>query len=167
MEQSESSARMPSNLILLIGLPGSGKSTFARQLIANCPSYQLVSTDEIRAQLFGDEGFQGSWMQVWRQVEREFHQAVQQQAPTVYDATNAKRSYRQEAIALARQSGFTLITGIWLDIPLAVCLERNRERSRQVPEEIVLQMHRQLSDAPPSLAEGLDELVRLTQNNSG
>lgn len=163
MVQTESPF-IPSNLILLIGLPGSGKTTFARQLIANCPSYQLVSTDNIRIQLFGDECLQGPWLQVWQQVEREFQQAVQRQTPTVYDATNAKRSYRKEIITLARQSGFTLITGIWLDMPLLTCLERNRLRSRQVPEEIILQMHRQLTDAPPALAEGLDELVRLTQN---
>ena len=48
-----------SQLILLIGLPGSGKSSLAEQLVAQSPGSAIISTDAIRAQLFGDEGIQG------------------------------------------------------------------------------------------------------------
>ncbi|MBO1350917.1 MAG: AAA family ATPase [Hormoscilla sp. GUM202] len=143
-------------LILLIGLPGSGKSTLAHQLIAEWPSYQLVSTDAIRAQLFGSEAIQGEWLRVWRQVQRQFQTAVAQKATVIYDATNAQRCQRRWAIALARETGFTHITGIWLRAPLLACLERNRNRPRQVPEEVVFRMHRQLSGAPPAVNEGMD-----------
>lgn len=152
-------------LILLIGLPGSGKSTLAQQLIAETPHSLLISTDTIRGQLFGDEAIQGPWLLVWRQLQRQLEQAAfainQGQATVaIYDATNAARRQRKDAIALCRDTGFTHITGLWFDTPIWLCLSRNHRRQRQVPEEVIFRMYRQLRDAPPSLADGFDELIR-------
>lgn len=148
-----------SSLILLIGLPGSGKSTLAKQLLTECPQMQLISTDAIRGQLFGSEATQGSWLLIWRELERQFQQAVTSGIPTIFDATNAQRKNRRELIELARDLGFMQITAIWVKTPVWMCLVRNQKRDRQVPEEIILRMHRQLRDAPPSLEEGLDRLI--------
>lgn len=147
-------------LILLIGLPGSGKTYLAQYLIADCPQRHLISTDAIRAKLFGDESIQGPWLLVWREVQRQLQQARIHAPSAIYDATNAARKQRREAIGLAREAGFTHITGLWLDTPLKQCLQRNRQRGRQVPEEVILRMHRQMSDAPPALQDGLDQLIR-------
>ncbi|MEH2136983.1 AAA family ATPase [Nostoc sp.] len=152
-------------LILLIGLPGSGKSTFAKQLLAECPQMSLISTDAIRGQLFGSQALQGPWLLIWREVERQFQQAIYTANTAIFDATNAQRRHRREVIALARELGFTQITAIWVDTPVWLCLARNKRRSRQVPEEIILRMHRQLRDAPPSLEEGLDGLIRLSEKS--
>lgn len=153
------------SLILLIGLPGSGKSTLARQLLAEDGRRRLISTDTIRQQLFGDASVQGSWLLIWRQVQFQFQQAVGQitqgvATQAVYDATNAQRRHRREVIALARASGFNTITAVWLDTPIWLCLARNKQRARFVPEDVILRMHRQLRDAPPNESEGIDCLVR-------
>jgi predicted kinase len=158
-------------LIILIGLPGSGKSSLAQQLVAECHQRQLISTDAIRAQLFGDESVQGPWLRVRHQVQQEFRQAVEkillgQVSEAIYDATNAARKQRQEAIALARACGFTHLTGLWVDTPIHLCLERNRQRPRQVPEEVILHMYRQLQDAPPALDEGLDHLIHYSATST-
>jgi len=152
-------------LILLIGLPGSGKSTLAQQLLLEDPRRQLISTDAIRRQLFGDEATQGSWFLIWQELHRQLQQAVEQISRSsvgvaIYDATNAQRRQRREVIALVRTTGFTQITGLWLDTPVWLCLARNRKRDRQVPEEVIFRMHRQLRDTPPTLKEGLDCLIR-------
>ncbi|MDJ0553235.1 MAG: AAA family ATPase [Microcoleaceae cyanobacterium MO_207.B10] len=149
-------------LFMMIGLPGSGKSTLAKKIIIRYPGYKLISTDVIRAQLFGDEAIQGSWLQVWQEVQQQFHQAVSQTSLAIYDATNAQRRHRKEVIEFAKETGFSYIIGLWLDKSLELCLERNKQRSRQVPEEVIMKMYRQLSDAPPSCEEGLDELKRIT-----
>lgn len=151
-------------LILLVGLPGSGKSSLAEQLLAADPKLRLISTDAIRKQLFGDEAIQGSWLLIWRQVQRQFQQSVMQISQgvvraAIYDATNAQRRNRRDAIALARATGFTKIIGLWVDTPIELCLARNRRRTRQVPEEVIFRMHRCLRDAPPSLNEGFNELI--------
>ncbi|QMS88515.1 AAA family ATPase [Nostoc edaphicum CCNP1411] len=154
-----------SALILLIGLPGSGKSTLTKQLLAECPQMSLISTDVIRGQLFGSQAVQGPWLLIWREIERQFQQAISTENTAIFDATNAQRRHRREVIALARNLGFSQITGIWVDTPVWLCLARNKRRSRQVPEEIILRMHRQLRDAPPSLEEGLDNLIRLSEKS--
>lgn len=143
-------------LILLIGLPGSGKSYLAQKLLE--PQRQLVSTDAIRYQLFGNEAIQGPWLLIWQEVQRQFQQAASA-GEAIYDATNAVRRHRREVIALARATGFTQIIGLWVDTPVWLCLARNRRRQRQVPEDVIFRMHRQLKDAPPSLQEGLDRLI--------
>jgi predicted kinase len=150
-------------LILLIGLPGSGKTTLARQLVES--GHLLISTDAIRAQLFGDEAIQGSWLKVWLEVQRQFQQAIAritqgEGRSAVFDATNAVRRHRRQVILSAQAIGFTRITGLWLDTDLEVCLERNRNRSRQVPEDVILRMHRCLMGAMPSVQEGMHDLIR-------
>ncbi|MDJ0516478.1 MAG: AAA family ATPase [Trichodesmium sp. MO_231.B1] len=150
-------------LIILIGLPASGKSTLARKIVSKYPQCKLISTDAIRAQLFGDEAIQGSWLQVWQEVQQQFHQAVSQTSLAIYDATNTQRRRRKELIDLAREIGFSYITGLWLDKSLELCLERNKRRKRQVPEEVIIKMSRQLTDAPPSCEEGFDRLQRITR----
>jgi predicted kinase len=146
-------------LFLLIGLPGSGKSTLAKQLVTQCPQRRLVSTDAVRGQLFGNEAIQGPWLLVWRETERQFQRAIATHTTVIYDATNAQRRHRREVITLARDIGFTHITGIWVKTPVWLCLARNRRRERQVPEDVIFRMYRQLRDAPPSLEEGLDCLI--------
>jgi predicted kinase len=156
---------MAAKLFLLIGLPGSGKSTLAASMQQTCPTLRLVSTDRIRGKLFGDEGIQGSWQFIWREVYQQLREAVQQigqgqSQAALYDATNTRRRSRRAVIALARSISFTHITGLWIDTPLSVCLERNRQRHRQVPEEVIQRMHGQLYGGLPGLEEGMSCLIR-------
>ncbi len=146
-------------LILLIGLPGSGKSTLAKQLLRECPQMGLISTDAIRGQLFGSEAIQGAWPLIWRELKRQLERAMTADQKVIFDATNARRQNRREVIKLFRDCGFSQITGMWVRTPLWLCLARNQRRDRQVPEEVIFRMHRQLRDAPPSTEEGIDELI--------
>ncbi|MBW4644198.1 MAG: AAA family ATPase [Goleter apudmare HA4340-LM2] len=150
-------------LILLIGLPGSGKSTLAKQLLTDCPWMQLISSDAIRGQLFGNEAIQGPWPLIWGEIQRQLQLAATTGKTAICDATNAQRRHRREAIAIFRDLGITHITGVWVDTPVWLCLARNQRRDRQVPEAVIFRMHRQLRDAPPSLEEGLDCLIRFPE----
>lgn len=150
-------------LWILVGLPGSGKSTWARALLESAvpdvPQWQIVSTDEIRAQRYGDAGIQGNWVEVWGEVQRQFRDRFIAGDSVIYDATNAQRRSRRFVIQTARSTGFTRIGLCWLRVPVEVCLARNQQRSRRVPDEVILRMARQLAGAPPSLAEDIDLLL--------
>lgn len=149
-------------LIVMIGLPGSGKSFLANQLVSRVyPQYRLISTDDIRAKLFGDAAIQGSWLKIWQQVQSQLQHSVLQVPGAIYDATNVQRRQRREVITCARTLGFRRIIGIWLDTSLDVCLDRNQQRKSPVPEEVIFRMHRQLVGASPALADDLDSLVIL------
>lgn len=154
------------HLFFLVGLPGSGKSTVANALLHKRPDRGLIATDKIRLDLYGDEAIQGDWLQVWQEVRQRLREAARQihrgeRSAAIYDATNAVRRQRREAIALARQSGFTHVTGIWLNTPLWLCLQRNQQRDRQVPPDVIERMSRRLRGAPPSRLEGFDSLIRV------
>jgi len=149
--------------IMLIGLPGSGKSRFARLLLAEYPQMHLISTDAIRAKLFGSEEIQGEWSYIWREIQIQLQTAISSGQGVIFDATNAQRRHRRELIDLARSFGFTHIVGICLSTPIWLCLARNQHRTRQVPEAVIFQMHHQLQGARPSLEEGFDQLIYLPQ----
>ena len=105
-------------------------------------------------------------MAIWQEILDQLrvgYRAIAQgtAAGVVYDATNVRRRHRREFIQAARGLGYQPLTGVWIDTPLAVCLERNSKRSRQVPAEIIERMSRQLMAAPPSVSEGLDGLERI------
>lgn len=160
----------PVPLIVTVGPPGSGKSSWAARWQATTepggdwPDRRVVSTDAIRAELFGDEAIQGSWRQVWRTARDRWRQAIAAARSGVplqvaYDATNAAPGARRSTLALARRLGFFPIVGLWFPTPLAVCLARNRARSRRVPESVVRAMAEDLERSPPALEDGFDALV--------
>ncbi|MEM9772674.1 MAG: AAA family ATPase, partial [Cyanobacteria bacterium P01_D01_bin.73] len=156
----------PIPLTILIGIPGCGKSTIARQWQHRELGRVVVSTDQIRAKVFGDAATQGPWPEIWREVARQWQRAIAQiktgqRRAVLYDATHANRRDRRRAIHFARQLGFTTIDGYWLDVPLEICLARNVRRSRRVPEAVIRRMHQQLQCHPPALSDGFDYLYTL------
>lgn len=160
------------SVIILIGVPASGKSSLAEQMLraSNQTSdlsssslthgqTQLISPDRIRASLYGSAATQGDWSEIWAQVQQEFANAAKSQQSVIYDATNYKREYRKNIIDLAKEYGFKPITGVWLDVPLWICLSRNDLRDRIVPEDVVVEMYRTLAYSPPTLSEGFDRIL--------
>ncbi|SRR5579883_1017994 len=154
---------MNAHLILLIGLPGSGKSALAQQLATEYRHCQIVSVDALRATL-EDGSAQGHGHRLWRaiaqQLQQAFHRLPEQRGTVIFDATNVAFGTRRRVIRFARAAGFTQITGIWVDTPLWRCLQRNRQRTRTIPELTIWSMCCQLLVAPPSPKEDVDHMVR-------
>ncbi len=152
--------------MLLIGLPGSGKSTWARRFVQQFPRYEVLSTDETRALLYGDAVVQGEWPQIWQQLALRLQQGIQAIdlqicEGIIFDATNAQRRRRRELLKTFRDIGYSDIGGVWFDTPLALCLDRNQQRDRTVPPEVILKMHRELVGGPPHIDDGFDWLMRI------
>jgi len=150
-------------VIVLIGIPASGKSSFARSIVQSYSSpIKVVSPDLIRVELYGDRSenqYQGNWQEIYAQIKLQFQESYQAQKSVIYDATNCRIQYRQEIISLSKNIGFNLITGIWLNVPLWICLQRNERRLHPVPESVILDMYRSLMTRSPSLNEGFDRLM--------
>ncbi|MEQ8755665.1 MAG: ATP-binding protein [Coleofasciculus sp. G1-WW12-02] len=82
---------------VLIGCPASGKSTLAGEL-AKLGNYKIVSTDEIRQTLYGDATIQGEWLEIEQYLLQQIQRAIASGQPIIYDATNAKRSWRMSLL---------------------------------------------------------------------
>lgn len=146
----------------LIGPAASGKSTLAQQLAAT-DSYNIVSTDKIRAELFGEESIQGDWQLIETEALNRIKKSLAAGQPVIYDATNTKRPWRMELLNKIRQISppNSRWMGWYLETSLEICLERNRQRYRQVPPEVIAAMHRSLKQFPPIAAEGFIDAVTL------
>jgi len=139
---------------ILIGCPSSGKSTLADYLIQQDSNCQIISTDKMRKQLFGDENIQGNWQLIETEIFKQIDSYIQAEKPIIYDATNAKRPWRISFLQkLAKYENVNWI-GWYLKTPLKICLQWNKQRPRQVPDEVITHYYQSLRNFPPLPAEG-------------
>jgi predicted kinase len=144
---------------VLVGLPGSGKSTYLAQLGANA-----VSSDEIRRLLADDATEQGIHRRVFAVVRTLIRHRVHIGRQVTYvDATNLTRRERRQYIRLGELHDCE-VEAVFFDVPLETCLERNRLRARVVPEDALREMAQRM--VAPSLTEGFTQ-VRRVQNWCG
>lgn len=145
---------------MTIGLPGSGKSSLARQFCDQGLDWRWVSTDNIRQQLFGTAEVQGPWSLVEAELLGEVAQAFQAGQNVVLDATYVRRRQRRRAVMQLRDAGFEQVLGLWLDLPVGLCQMRNRRRKWVVPADVIRRMQRYLCSAPLTASGGFIQLWR-------
>ena len=145
-------------VVLAIGLPGSGKSSwFKRNKITP------LSSDLLRALLFDDPTEQRFQDLIFSNLRSMLKARLIARRPMNYvDATNLTPQERQSWIKLARDYGYE-VQAVLFDVPLEVCLARNQRRDRVVPEEAMRRMAAKLK--PPSFEEGFSKItvVRVKQ----
>ena len=145
----------PLRIVVLVGLPGSGKSTYVEQLGA-----AVLSSDTIRKLLADDETIQTIHDRVFQTMRYLLRHRLELRRPVTYiDATNLTPQERRPYIGIGKTFGCTL-EAVYFDVPLAVCRERNRARQRVVPDEALDSMAAKL--VPPSEAEGFDAVKTIT-----
>lgn len=132
-------------VVILVGIPASGKSTIANKL--ETFGYRRLSADLIRRELYEDENEQGDYKKVFGLLYgRLTNYLALGEHSIVIDNTNIRSKDRQHIRAIVSlYSGYT--TQIWLvDIPLEICLERNKNRDRHVPEDVIYKFYTSLQN---------------------
>jgi predicted kinase len=139
-------------LIVMSGLPASGKSTYSEWL-AESGIFQRVCPDLIRKAFYGDENIQGDGKRVFETAHYDIKEYGSRGENVVFDATNIDRKTRIKLVEEMRPY-FDIIICKYFSTPLYICKIRNRERERQVPEEVLENMERRFR--APTLDEGFD-----------
>ena len=151
-------------LFILIGIPCSGKSTYAKKVILNNPNTILISTDEIRKQLTGVYLFsEKTNLLVMKTAKKMVYQALMHGVDVIYDATNTNKNYRKSIIGISKKTSSQTI-GVVFKTPVTVCLRRNTERNseRRIPEHVIVGMSAFNSNIKKT--EGFDEVLFINYN---
>jgi predicted kinase len=149
-------------VIMGIGIPGSGKTTVLQQL-AQEHDYTYICPDDIREELTGNATDQSQNKEVWRLAYQRAQEALAQNHSVVFDATFAQHDQRKEFLDFARNAGAEKIQGIFIDTPIEIAKERNRDRDRSISEHVIDRMDANLRSFPPEVTEGFDSIFTLDE----
>lgn len=135
--------------IMMVGLPGSGKSTYAKK---HFEDFVILESDALREELLGDAESQANNALIFSEMEKRAISALLDGRNVVYDATNIDEQNRKNLLSKlpcgVRKEAFVL------QAPISVCLRRNASRSRHVPEAVIVRMARSLQR--PTIEDGFD-----------
>ena len=148
-------------LILLCGIPGSGKTTWAKNYISKNPDFVHLSSDAIRAELYGDENIQGNQVEVFTLMQKKAVESLNTGHNVVYDATSMTRKDRAGIISMCPKFTHIQCNIIWA--PIETCIERDATRERTVGKEVIDRMLKRFQ--MPYYDEGIDEINIIRPEN--
>lgn len=143
------------SLTVLMGIPASGKSSFATR------HHYVVCPDTIREEMFGDASHQGDNDKVFAEAHWHVRQLLAQGAHVVFDATNVRADSRAQLLDLAKQHpSDTRLVVVGRKLSLEEIKRRNAGRERVVPEPVLDKMYKQFIESLSQIGnEPWDEIV--------
>ena len=146
-------------LIVMCGLPGSGKSKWADTYSKSHPEYTVISTDAIRKELFGSEDDQSNGWTVFLTAYERILKAIEAGGNAIFDATNVRRRDRRKIIKFFSKYDFLSLKLVLMDTPVQVCKLRDADsqRGHHVGEETIDRMNNFFTK--PDSSEGWDEII--------
>lgn len=141
-------------MIIMVGLPASGKSTIAKE-IAIKENAIIHSSDLLRKELFGDENECDRNEELFKELHSRIKQDLSKDVNVIYDATNVSYKRRKAFLDELRKLGCEKICYL-IATPYKKCLEQNKIRERFVPEHVIRKMY--LNFDVPAYFEGWDKI---------
>ena len=148
-------------LILLVGPPGSGKTTYAHKYIEEHPGTVHLSSDGIRKELHGDESIQDNPSEVFAIMQKRAVAGLDFGYDVIYDSTAMTRKDRAGIIAACPK--FARIEAHVIFAPIETCIERDAARGRTVGKAVIDKMLKRFQAV--YYDEGIDEIKIVRPDN--
>lgn len=147
------------NLVITVGAPGSGKSTWVENYKLTHPYMTFLSSDFLRGFFGKDENDQSVSAIVFEHMENEVDRLLSENKDVCIDATNMHRKARKVWINLAKKHGAMIIAYVFV-VNRDTLIERNQKRGaaggRNVPVDVIDRMLTNYVE--PSKEEGIDQI---------
>ena len=140
--------------IILVGLPGSGKSTFAEKYLTMC---EVFSTDKYREKFTGSVEDQTQNKRVFKTIYEDMKSALEQGLNIAFDATNVTKKERAEFIKMVSPYKYNII-GIVFHTNPDICIKRVEQRGWNINADALINRF-QRKYVEPTLVEGFNILV--------
>ena len=139
-------------VLMLKGLPASGKSTYAKELVAKDHNWVRVNKDDLRAMMNGGV-FSGKLEKQIVRIERKLAEdALKIGKSVVIDDTNFNPDHEEYFRRLAKMY-MEEFEVKFFDTPLEVCIERDNKRANGVGETVIRKMYNQYLKPQPAVYE--------------
>lgn len=143
--------------LCLCGLSGSGKTTYAYYMKNTfLEPVEVVSSDSIREELYGDESIQGDANKVFRIMLTRTKQYLGEGKSVIYDATNLSDRRRINLLKELKKYDCAKLCHVLIVDPCE-CSKNQKLRSRVVSDEVIYRQVQQFR--PPHLSEGWDGIT--------
>ena len=145
-------------LIVTVGLPGSGKTSWVDDFIAENQgqAIDVISSDRIREEIFNDIEDQNHNGEVFDLMKRRTKESLSQGHIAIYEATNIS-SKRRRALLKELNKYYDKAICLFKYKRLIACQIDNEKRDREVPSDVIDRMYRNFEI--PHKNEGFDEII--------
>lgn len=159
--------------IMLIGPPGSGKSTWAKNYVQKMQTeeswhrFVILSSDEIRKELWGSDTDQRNPAAVFKLLNRRAYSALSGATSVIYDATNINKKNRKSVLDRMPDTDFADLPiskiAVVFETPLATCIARDASRDRVVGDKVISRYYNQFE--MPTKEEGFGSIYKCKTEN--
>lgn len=149
---------MSKTLIMTKGLPGSGKSHWARALVRDEPGYVRVNKDDLRDMLHDGKWSQDREKLVLRVRDLAIVDALQSGKHVIVDDTNFGLKHESRLRELAKANGAAFEIKDFTQVSIDTCIERDLKRTKSVGEAVIRKMWRDYLAPKPPVIEYNPEL---------
>lgn len=150
-------------LVMLCGIPGCGKSTFANKLMRE-EEFIHLSSDGIREEIYGDENEQGNPKEVFEIMHSRMIENLKEGKSVIYDATNTSRKRRRHVLQLLKKIDCKKEI-VYFNIGHRTAKILDARRERQVGHHVIDRMYRTMQI--PQRHEGWDSVKIVFYNTEG
>ena len=146
------------NFYLICGISGGGKTTLSKKIIKLNPNIKMYDVDEYYAKVNGDERIHTNFFDVWISLYQDLHKSELNNEDVLLTTNALTVSQRTQFVEWFPTFKHHLI---WVTAPKEKCFEGNKNRTRQVPENKLLEFWEDM-EFPNASEKGWDSICQIT-----